>query len=134
MLASPLSIWNISLDYPLRKCYSYPRWRAGIKSYPSPTQQKDLSMSGNFVPTYSHQRLTASGVAKPGPGVLGSIFCSSSTSGFAQVLDDTTNTGTHIVINTFPLVAGTNYQFNREFARGIYVVITGTADISVGYY
>lgn len=90
-----------------------------------------MSMAEN--PIYFHQRLTASGTVKPGAGVLGGVFCSSSSSGTAQILDDTTNTGAHIVINTFPLVAGQFYPFNDIMERGIYVVISGTADISVRF-
>ncbi len=90
-----------------------------------------MSMAEN--PAYYHQRLTSSGVVKPGAGVCGQIFCSSSSSGTAQIQDDTANNGTHIVVNTFPLVAGQAYPFHTLMERGIYIVIGGTADISVEF-
>lgn len=84
-------------------------------------------------PSYSHVRLTASGLVRNGAGNIGRVFCSSSSSGTLQILDDTTNSGAHIVINTFPLTAGQSYPFNGEMERGIYAVIGGTADISIEY-
>ena len=90
-----------------------------------------MSMAEN--PVYFHQRLTASGLVKNNAGVCGRIFCSSSSSGTVQIQDDTANNGTHIVVNTFPLTAGQSYPFNLIMEHGIYIVITGTADISVEY-
>lgn len=84
-------------------------------------------------PTYQHKRLTASGLVKNGAGVVSGILCSSSSSGTAQIQDDTSALGTHIVVNTIPLVAGQFYPLGQIMARGIYVVIGGTADISVTY-
>lgn len=90
-------------------------------------------MGNILTPTYNHKRLTATGIVKTGPGTVGRIFCSSSSSGTAQIQDDASNLGTHIVVNTFPLVAGQSYPFDLILARGLTVVIGGTADISVSY-
>lgn len=84
-------------------------------------------------PSYSHKRLTASGLVRNGAGLLRGVFCSSSSSGTLQILDDATNTGSNIVINTFNLTAGTFYPFDYEMERGIYAVVGGTTDISFSY-
>jgi hypothetical protein len=90
-----------------------------------------MSMAEN--PVYFHQRLQASGLVKNGAGVCGQIFCASESGATIEVLDDTTNSGAHIVVGPYTPVAGTAVPFKMVMERGIYIVITGTADISVEY-
>ena len=76
--------------------------------------------------------LSASGQVKSGPGVLIGIFCASSSSATCKVWAQTT-AAVPVLVNTFTLVAGTFYQIPARFSAGLYVTITGTADITVFY-
>lgn len=80
-----------------------------------------------------YKQIAASANVSPVPASITGIFCSSSTSGTATVYDSNgTSTATKIV-DTFNLVAGTNYDLGFIAAQGLYVVISGTASVTVGY-
>lgn len=79
---------------------------------------------------YDYTRLTASGQIKASQGMLGGLFCASASGATATIYDSTTGSGT-LIVNTFPLTAGTPYPFPCRFRTGCYIVLTGTADITV---
>ena len=80
-----------------------------------------------------YKQLAASVNVSAVPAAITNIFCSSSSSGTATVYDsNATGTSTKIV-DTFNLVAGTNYDLGFIAAQGLYVVISGTASVTVGY-
>lgn len=81
-----------------------------------------------FVP----KPLTATATVKDGAGVLGGIFCSTTSSGTVTVYDNTAASGTPIVA-TITLAAGTFYRLPAAFATGLHVVIANTASITVFY-
>lgn len=77
-------------------------------------------------------QMSASANVSARPAALTGIFCSSSTSGTATVHDSAaTGTGKTIVA-VFNLTAGTWYPLPFIASEGLYVVIGGTAAITVG--
>jgi len=74
---------------------------------------------------------------KVGAGKLYGIFVSSTTAGTLTIYDSaSSNTGDALIVNTFTLVAGTQYLSNTAgifFNKGLYVVVGGIADFTVVY-
>lgn len=80
-----------------------------------------------------YKQLAASANVSPVPASITGLFCSSSSSGTATVYDsNATGTATKIV-DTFLLVAGTYHPLGFIAAAGLYVVLGGTASVTVGY-
>lgn len=72
---------------------------------------------------------------KQGFGHLMGLFCASASTGTVAIYDtsNSTTSGAVILVNTFSLTAGTWYNLPFDFNQGMYVVIGGTADITVSY-
>ncbi len=81
-----------------------------------------------FVPS----QISASASVHSGTGVLGGIFCSSSSSGTCTIYDNTAASGTKIA-DTFSLTAGQTYPFSAKYNTGLYVALGGTASVTVLY-
>lgn len=67
-----------------------------------------------------------------GSGTLRNIFCSSSSAGTATIYDSATAANNNKIVDTFSLTAGTSYNLPYGYANGLYVVLGGTASITVG--
>lgn len=88
-------------------------------------------MAIGSVESYNATPITAGTTQiKTGDGVLGGIFCSSSTSGTVTIYDNTTTSGTAIVA-TFTVAAGTFYRLPAAFATGCRIVVANTASVTV---
>lgn len=74
-------------------------------------------------------RLTASGAAKQGMGVLCGIFVASVTGATITIYDGQSASGT-LIIGTFTPIAGTFYPIPLNFSSGCFIAITGTADLT----
>jgi hypothetical protein len=84
----------------------------------------------------NYAQISATASIKNQPAKLKGIFCSSVTSSPTITVYDTQTNGTSVkIIDTFILTAATNYNFydgiNAE--NGLYVVISGTASVTVYY-
>ena len=89
-------------------------------------------MSNNNSPMneqYQYTRLTASGVVKGAPGLLGGFIVASGTPTIQLYDNATTNSGT-IILNTMQTTAATPYPVPVRFLNGCYAVITGTGDVT----
>jgi len=87
-------------------------------------------MSSNYA------QISATANIKNQAAKLKGIFCSSATSSPTVTVYDTQTTGTGMkIIDTFVLTAATNYSFYDGITteNGLYVVISGTASITVYY-
>lgn len=82
---------------------------------------------------FTPKQITATANICNSDGILGGIFCSSSTAGTATVYDDAATGTTNKIVDTFNLTAGAYYTLPYAVANGIYIVIGGTASITVGY-
>ena len=85
------------------------------------------------VNVYTPKQITATTNVCSGDGLLGGIFCSSSTAGTATVYDDAATGTTTKIVDTFNLTAGTFYSLPFGVSNGIYVVLGGTASVTVAY-
>lgn len=83
----------------------------------------------SFVP----KQVSASGNVLSGDGIIGGVFCSSSTAGTLAIYDDAAAGTTTKIVDTFTLVAGTWYPLPFAVAKGINLVIGGTAQITLAY-
>lgn len=81
--------------------------------------------------SFSPKRLQATGTVVEGPGVLGGIFVASGTPTIA-VYDSKLSATTLPIVDPFTPAAGTFTPLPFEFRHGLYIVITGTAAITVG--
>lgn len=91
-----------------------------------------MASVGN-TPAYSYKNLTASANVKAIDGILGGIVCSTSSAGTVTVYDDA-GTGTSTPITgTISLTAGQFYNLPFAFSKGLYIVVGGTANITVAY-
>ena len=88
-------------------------------------------MAGIQFEAYSAVPLAASGLAKTGPGVLGGILVSTSSSLTVKVWDSLTATGTVIVETTAALTAGQFLRITAGFGVGCFVTIGGTGTFTV---
>lgn len=78
---------------------------------------------------YQYIRLTASGVIKGLPGILGGFIVASGSPTILIYDNATTNSGT-IILNTMQTTAGTPYPLPVRLTNGAYAVIVGTGDIT----
>lgn len=84
-------------------------------------------------PTFTPKQLSATANVCNSDGILGGVFCSSSTAGTLTIYDDAATGTTTKIVDTFTLVAGTWYPLPLGVANGIYCVVGGTASITVAY-
>ena len=81
----------------------------------------------------SPENLSASANVMPRAGYITGIWVSSASSTpTIAVYDSATTTTTTIVANTFTPIAGTWYTIPFRVNSGLYVVISGTVDCTVG--
>lgn len=79
----------------------------------------------------SYQQISATTQINPQIKRLTGVFCSSSTAGTLTIYDSATSgTGTKIV-DTFILTGGTYYPLPTRADTGLYLVIGGTAALTV---
>lgn len=84
----------------------------------------------------NYAQITATSLVKNQPGKLKGIFVSSVTSSpTVTVYDTQTSETTAKIIDTFTMTAATNINFydGINCENGLYVVISGTASITVYY-
>ena len=80
-----------------------------------------------------YKNLTATANCSPNPCNLLGVFCATTTGGTVNIYDDaSTGTGTPVT-GTITLTAGTFYPVPASLSKGLYVVITNTANITVIY-
>ena len=87
----------------------------------------------NNDPASRPTQLSATANVAARPAALFGIFCSSSTSGTATVYDSATTGTSKKIVDTFNLVAGTWYELPFVADAGIYLVLGGTASVTVGW-
>jgi hypothetical protein len=95
----------------------------------------DTQLRASAVPTnekYGFSSVSASGSVKNGSGTLGGFLCTASSSGTVTIYDNTASSGTKIV-DTMSVTAGQPYPVPVNFNNGCYIVIGGTATITVFY-
>lgn len=88
-------------------------------------------MAGHYLQTGATTQV------KVGAGKLRGILCSSSTSGALKIYDTPdADTNDPVILETFSIAAGSSY-FNVIdgvwFSKGLYIVLTGTAEFTVIY-
>jgi len=75
--------------------------------------------------------ITASANIKSSQGAMLGIFCSSSTSGTITLYDDAATGTSTAIAAVFNVTAGTYYPLPVAFGNGLYVVVGGTAAVTV---
>ena len=85
---------------------------------------------GNL-PVGSAKAISATANVKSSQGAMLGIFCSSSTSGTITLYDDASTGTTVPIAAVFNVTAGTYYSLPVAFGNGLYVVIGGTAAVTV---
>jgi hypothetical protein len=86
-------------------------------------------MANPVVESANYKTLSASGQVAPNRGHLIGIFVASG-SPTIKVWDSLTATG-NVIVNTFQTAGVGFYPIPAEFRTGLYVTITGTAEITV---
>ena len=83
--------------------------------------------------SYAYKQLSASANVSAVSAALGGIFVSSTSGATITVYDDSaTGTSTKLV-DTFTPLAASFYPLPFSASKGLYIVISGTASITVGY-
>jgi hypothetical protein len=85
---------------------------------------------GNL-PVGNAKAISASANVKSSQGAMLGIFCSSSTSGTITLYDDASTGTSTAIAAVFNVTAGTYYTLPVAFANGLYVVVGGTAAVTV---
>jgi hypothetical protein len=85
---------------------------------------------GNL-PVGSAKAISATANVKSSQGAMLGIFCSSSTSGTITLYDDAATGTSTAIAASFNVTAGTYYSLPVAFANGLYVVVGGTAAVTV---
>lgn len=80
-----------------------------------------------------YSNISASTLIKGTAGNLVGIGCNSTGGGTMIVYDNTAGSGTKIA-NTITLVAGQFYPMPCSFNTGLYVAISGTADVTAYHW
>jgi hypothetical protein len=80
---------------------------------------------------YSYHYLAASANVSSVPCTLAGVLCSASSSGTIAIYDSATTTTTLPVSGTIALTAGQFYSIPAGLGYGCYVVIGGTANVTV---
>jgi hypothetical protein len=88
-------------------------------------QNSSVSEACGFV------RLTATGNVSAVQARLAGILCSTTSSGTVVVYDSATTTTTIPITGTITLTAGQFYPIPARCQSGVYVVVGGTADVTV---
>lgn len=88
-------------------------------------------MSVTNLPVGGYKQITATANVSPLPANLVGIFVSASTSGTITVYDDPATGTTTKAVDTFNAVAGTYYPLPISLSKGLYVVLGGTASVTV---
>ena len=89
-------------------------------------------MAEHVSETGTYKNISASALVFTGACDLLGIFVASSAAATVLVYDQT-SAAVPIVANTFTAIAGTFYPIPAHCGNGIYVTITGTADMTVFY-
>jgi hypothetical protein len=85
---------------------------------------------GNL-PVGNAKAISATANVKSSQGAMLGIFCSSSTSGTITLYDDAATGTSTAIAAVFNVTAGTYYSLPVAFANGLYVVVGGTAAVTV---
>jgi hypothetical protein len=85
---------------------------------------------GNL-PVGNAKAISATANIKSSQGAMLGIFCSSSTSGTITLYDDAATGTSTAIAAVFNVTAGTYYTLPVAFANGLYVVVGGTAAVTV---
>jgi hypothetical protein len=80
---------------------------------------------------YSYRNISASANVSNVSCTLAGVFCSTSTSGTIAIYDSATTTTSLPVTGTIALTAGQFYSVPAGLGYGCYVVIGGTANVTV---
>ena len=88
-------------------------------------------MSGSALQTGGYKRITATGNVSPIPCKMLGFFVSTETTATVRIYDSATNTTTTPVTDAVSVAAGSWYTLPVGLSKGLYVVVTGTADITV---
>lgn len=88
------------------------------------------TIPSNVVKGTKAVNLTASALAKTGPGFLHGIFVATTTSGTIKLWDNTSAAGT-VLVNTFTPTAPGWYELPFAFTTGLYVTIANTIDCTL---
>jgi hypothetical protein len=83
-------------------------------------------------PTSTPRQISATANIAPRSCSIAGVFCSSSSSGAVTIYDDAATGTTTKVVDTFSVTAGTWYPLPFTVSSGVYVVIGGTASVTVG--
>jgi hypothetical protein len=125
----PLVIASGSLTQPERQAawYQY----SGIAA-PSPSTSKAPTYYG-FQRVLGPKQISGSSVIYPKAGMISEVFVSSMSAGATLAVYDGVDATGRLVVDTFPLVAGYAYLLPFGFGTGIYLQLTGTAELTVGF-
>ncbi len=89
-------------------------------------------MPAQVAETGCYENISVSTLVYTGACHVIGVFCASSASATCKLWDQT-SAAAPILVNTFTLIAGTFYPVPADCVNGLYVTITGTADITVFY-
>lgn len=90
-------------------------------------------MSISVLASGSYKQITATANIQSFPSNILGVFCSASTSGTCTIYDDAGTGTTTLVVASFPLVAGQYYNLPFGLSKGLYVVLGGTASVTVAF-
>jgi hypothetical protein len=85
---------------------------------------------GNL-PVGNAKAISTTANVKASQGAMLGIFCSSSTSGTITLYDDAATGTSTAIAAVFNVTAGTWYSLPVAFGNGLYVVVGGTAAVTV---
>lgn len=88
-------------------------------------------MSGFATQTGGYKNLTATANVSPIPCKVLGVFVSTETTATVQLYDSATTTTTAPITGAIAVAAGTWYTIPVGTSAGLYVAITGTADVTV---
>lgn len=88
-------------------------------------------MSVTNLPVGGYKQISATANVSALPANLLGVFCSSSTAGTLTVYDDAATGTSTKAVDTVSLTAGTWYPLPIGMSKGIYVVLGGTASVTV---
>ncbi|MGH9697968.1 MAG: hypothetical protein ACRD52_00745 [Candidatus Acidiferrales bacterium] len=90
-------------------------------------------MANTVLESGAYTQLSATANVSSNPARLMGVFCSSSSAGTLTVYDSATNTTINKIVDTFNLTASNFYRLPFQARAGLYVVIGGTASITLSY-
>ena len=80
----------------------------------------------------NYKNITESTAVATGEGSLIGVFCASSSAATLKVWDSTAASGS-VIVNTFTMYSGTWYPLPFKFRTGLYLTVSGTADITASF-